>query len=101
MAPAGLTVRSELINAPSHQDTPSCTNSRLQARPELFGITRTTVRYFFLIFRLILTYGISSGTQYCDGLRGALVVYDPDDPYRSKYGQSAMPVILLMMLISC
>ncbi|KAF8957176.1 yellow laccase [Flammula alnicola] len=25
------------------------------------------------------------GTQYCDGLRGVLVVYDPNDPYRSQY----------------
>ncbi|KIM39599.1 multicopper oxidase [Hebeloma cylindrosporum] len=25
------------------------------------------------------------GTQYCDGLRGPLVVYDPLDPYRSWY----------------
>nr|BAU94253.1 laccase [Pholiota microspora] len=24
-------------------------------------------------------------TQYCDGLRGALVIYDPDDPYKSQY----------------
>ncbi|KAG5635841.1 Acyl-coenzyme A oxidase 2 [Sphagnurus paluster] len=24
-------------------------------------------------------------TQYCDGLRGALVVYDPEDPYASLY----------------
>ncbi|KAF9563579.1 yellow laccase [Agrocybe pediades] len=24
-------------------------------------------------------------TQYCDGLRGALVVYDPEDPHRSLY----------------
>nr|BAU94252.1 laccase [Pholiota microspora] len=24
-------------------------------------------------------------TQYCDGLRGAFVVYDPDDPYASQY----------------
>ncbi|KAF8196131.1 yellow laccase [Pholiota molesta] len=24
-------------------------------------------------------------TQYCDGLRGAFVVYDPDDPYKSQY----------------
>jgi iron transport multicopper oxidase len=23
--------------------------------------------------------------QYCDGLRGALVVYDPDDPHSSLY----------------
>ncbi|KAF9554181.1 laccase 4 [Agrocybe pediades] len=25
------------------------------------------------------------GTQYCDGLRGALVIYDPYDPYRYLY----------------
>ncbi|KIK54015.1 hypothetical protein GYMLUDRAFT_264864 [Collybiopsis luxurians FD-317 M1] len=24
-------------------------------------------------------------TQYCDGLRGALVIYDPEDPYASLY----------------
>ena len=24
-------------------------------------------------------------TQYCDGLRGPLVVYDPNDPYQSMY----------------
>jgi iron transport multicopper oxidase len=24
-------------------------------------------------------------TQYCDGLRGPLVVYDPDDPLRPMY----------------
>ncbi|KDR65780.1 hypothetical protein GALMADRAFT_148428 [Galerina marginata CBS 339.88] len=25
------------------------------------------------------------GTQYCDGMRGALVVYDPDDPHKTLY----------------
>ena len=24
-------------------------------------------------------------TQYCDGLRGPMVVYDPDDPHASLY----------------
>ncbi|ESK92808.1 laccase [Moniliophthora roreri MCA 2997] len=24
-------------------------------------------------------------TQYCDGLRGAIVIYDPDDPYKDMY----------------
>ncbi|KAK7464084.1 laccase, multicopper oxidase, benzenediol:oxygen oxidorectuctase [Stygiomarasmius scandens] len=24
-------------------------------------------------------------TQYCDGLRGAMVIYDPDDPYLDEY----------------
>ena len=32
---------------------------------------------------------IRLGTQYCDGLRGPLVVYDPNDPYKHLYdGQS-------------
>lgn len=25
------------------------------------------------------------GNQYCDGLRGAFVIYDPQDPHRSLY----------------
>ncbi|KAG5715328.1 hypothetical protein E4T56_gene14239, partial [Termitomyces sp. T112] len=25
------------------------------------------------------------GTQYCDGLRGAIVIYDPKDPFRHLY----------------
>lgn len=25
------------------------------------------------------------GTQYCDGLRGPIVVYDPNDPHKSLY----------------
>ena len=24
-------------------------------------------------------------SQYCDGLRGAMVVYDPNDPHRNLY----------------
>jgi iron transport multicopper oxidase len=24
-------------------------------------------------------------TQYCDGLRGPIVIYDPEDPYKSEY----------------
>jgi hypothetical protein len=28
-----------------------------------------------------------TATQYCDGLRGAMVVYDPNDPHLSLYGQ--------------
>ena len=25
------------------------------------------------------------GTQYCDGLRGPIVVYDENDPYKEDY----------------
>nr|AFE48785.1 yellow laccase [Stropharia aeruginosa] len=30
-------------------------------------------------------YHSHDSTQYCDGLRGALVVYDPNDPYKPQY----------------
>ncbi|KAF9479350.1 laccase [Pholiota conissans] len=30
-------------------------------------------------------YHSHDSTQYCDGLRGPLVVYDPNDPYKSQY----------------
>ncbi|KDR67203.1 hypothetical protein GALMADRAFT_1358802 [Galerina marginata CBS 339.88] len=30
------------------------------------------------------------GTQYCDGLRGPLVVYDPHDPYKYMYDESTI-----------
>lgn len=26
-----------------------------------------------------------SGVQYCDGVRGALIIYDPSDPLKSLY----------------
>jgi len=55
----------------------------------------------FISAFILFTYGISPGTQYCDGLRGAMVVYDTLDPHRSAYDQFSMLVILLKMLISC
>ncbi|KAJ3500534.1 hypothetical protein NLJ89_g9750 [Agrocybe chaxingu] len=30
-------------------------------------------------------YHSHDSTQYCDGLRGVMVVYDPEDPYLSSY----------------
>ncbi|KAF8159248.1 yellow laccase [Crassisporium funariophilum] len=35
-------------------------------------------------------------TQYCDGLRGALVVYDPHDPHRNKYDFDAESTIITL-----
>ncbi|KAJ7235142.1 Lac2 protein [Mycena haematopus] len=34
-------------------------------------------------------------TQYCDGLRGPLVVYDPNDPAKHLYGRAEFTVITL------
>ena len=36
----------------------------------------------FLIDRVFAADTHRTGTQYCDGLRGALVIYDPEDPFR-------------------
>uniref|UniRef100_A0A0W0FNJ6 Laccase n=1 Tax=Moniliophthora roreri TaxID=221103 RepID=A0A0W0FNJ6_MONRR len=42
-------------------------------------------------------------TQYCDGLRGALVIYDPNDPHASLYdvddGMSSTSVLLVLILM--
>ncbi|KIK67868.1 hypothetical protein GYMLUDRAFT_155173 [Collybiopsis luxurians FD-317 M1] len=36
-------------------------------------------------------------TQYCDGLRGPLVIYDPDDPYADLYDVDDETTILTLM----
>ncbi|KAG6888301.1 hypothetical protein C0995_009300 [Termitomyces sp. Mi166 len=43
--------------------------------------------YDFTVPDQVGTYWYHShlSTQYCDGLRGALVIYDPDDPYTHLY----------------
>jgi len=35
-------------------------------------------------------------TQYCDGLRGAMVIYDPQDPHRALYDVDDGQLILLL-----
>ncbi|KAG2337950.1 laccase [Suillus weaverae] len=37
------------------------------------------------------------GVQYCDGLRGPLIIYDPDDPYRSLYDIDDESSIITLM----
>ncbi|KAG2014957.1 laccase 5 [Coprinopsis cinerea AmutBmut pab1-1] len=36
------------------------------------------------------------GTQYCDGLRGPMVVYDPDDPYKNEYDVDDVNTIITL-----
>jgi hypothetical protein len=77
-------VRPVLPNAQLRQETRSCTDSNLKTRRELSGITPTIVSLRLLPSSSSeLTVGIVS--QYCDGLRGAMVVYDPNDPHLSLY----------------
>ena len=39
----------------------------------------------FLISQGTYWYHSHFQAQYCDGVRGALVIYDPDDPQRTLY----------------
>lgn len=41
--------------------------------------------FIFYILQGTYWYHSHFQNQYCDGLRGALVVYDPEDPHRGRY----------------
>jgi hypothetical protein len=41
------------------------------------------MRLFFVFSLTLLMF--HTATQYCDGLRGAFVVYDPNDPHKDHY----------------
>lgn len=64
-----------------HSNTPF----QLQIRPVLTGITRIFVSFTVFVSRNTMTNKIHSATQYCDGLRGPMVVYDPQDPHGHLY----------------
>ncbi|KAG6836180.1 hypothetical protein H0H93_010585 [Arthromyces matolae] len=51
-------------------------------RQERFGIILISVSTFAWRH---LRYSPSSATQYCDGLRGPFVIYDPEDPHGPLY----------------
>ncbi len=41
-----------------------------------------------------------SATQYCDGLRGPFIIYDPDDPHAGLYDvDDGSPYWYLMLLL--
>ncbi|KAG6916563.1 hypothetical protein DXG01_006334 [Tephrocybe rancida] len=50
-------------------------------------IPNESFQYDFPVYNQVGTFWYHShySTQYCDGLRGAFVVYDPNDPYKSLY----------------
>lgn len=74
-------------NAPLLPTTLSSTNSPSQSRREHIGTIHTCVSSLTtrVSDRALLTKSLGLATQYCDGLRGALVVYDPNDPYKLFY----------------
>lgn len=85
----GLTVRLELRNALYPREHHSTTTFSLLTRQVLFGtilISVNTVPASLLIW-LIMAKFIKTGVQYCDGLRGPIVVYDPQDPHTDLYDE--------------
>ena len=58
--------------------------SRHLTRQERSGIILIYVGRDILMFSRGLLRCLPA-TQYCDGLRGAFVIYDPQDPYKSLY----------------
>ena len=53
--------------------------SWFRIRQAHFGTILIMVRMHPLVLLIDVANGVL-GTQYCDGLRGPLVVYDPNDP---------------------
>jgi len=68
------------INAQLPQETLSNISLKLEPRQEPFGIILIIVRISLLFFDMNRIIDVPIATQYCDGLRGAMVVYDPNDP---------------------
>lgn len=82
MGPCGRMVRLGFRSVLSHRKVHFSTNS-LHRWQEHFGITLTTVSWLTCIME---KHNLPSpATQYCDGMRGALIVYDPTDPHKNLY----------------
>ena len=62
----------------------------------LTGITRIYVSLHSLIPKIFANNWYQA-TQYCDGLRGALVIYDLDDPHCALYDVDDGKLILLLL----
>ena len=80
----GLMEVTALTSALSPLDTRSSTSLAATTTLVLSGTIPTLVRRLDELFRVYFT-DVILGTQYCDGLRGPLVVYDNNDPYRNLY----------------
>jgi hypothetical protein len=79
-------VQLALPNARLHLEIHSCTVSKLKTRQVHSGTTPTIVSLegqSSVFFTDSIDGWVES--QYCDGLRGAIVVYDPNDPHLSLY----------------
>jgi iron transport multicopper oxidase len=58
---------------------------QLPSRRSSWDILYAVARSQFLPTQSRIGYHSHLSTQYCDGLRGPIVVYDPQDPYKADY----------------
>jgi hypothetical protein len=58
--------------------------SRRRAKLVLFGTTLICVSHESPLTVSLLAHSLTA-SQYCDGLRGAFILYDPDDPHKKLY----------------
>jgi hypothetical protein len=82
--PPGPMVLLELISALLLLGILSSTNLQVWIKQERIGIIRIIVCFDLFPLLYHTDEMLFVATQYCDGLRGAFVVYDPDDPYKSQ-----------------
>ena len=88
MERTGLMDQLALVNVQSRRIARFSMNL-IRRRPVLSGTIPTTVMRQMLPMTLNLISNLFPGTQYCDGMRGALVVYDPEDPHKTLYDGKA------------
>ena len=79
--PNGRMVLSGLPSARSFLEILSCMNSLSPDKPARSGIILIMVRVHRQFVDQTSKQAITV-TQYCDGLRGPLVIYDPNDPHK-------------------
>ena len=75
----------ESLNAQLFREIRFCINFLSQIRPEPFGTIHIIVSLELALTQLGIKTTFCVETEYCDGLRGAFVVYDADDPYKNLY----------------
>lgn len=82
------------LNVPSLQTIRFCMISRRSTKLVPSGITPICVGYQ-RSQRCLYTH-ILPDSQYCDGLRGPLILYDPEDPHKNLYDvDDGTPLFLL------
>jgi len=64
-------------------------------KPAPTGIILTFVRAYWCTFERLLTCLVA--TQYCDGLRGAFILDDPEDPHIALYDVDDGQYILICL----